>query len=155
MKKAMKWTGIVLIVVFVGIQFIRPDRTNPPVDTSRALAARVFIPSHIDSLLRNSCMDCHSNETRWPWYSNISPVSWLVADDVHEARTHLNLSEFDRYKSLRAVGKLDMMVEMMQDGKMPLPEYAFMHPGAKLSKVQVDEFAAWVDSVRDSLVTDE
>src|SRR5512146_2228492 len=107
MKKAAQWVGIGLIVVLVGIQFIRPDRTNPPVEEKRTLGAQVFIPPHIDSLLHNSCMDCHSNETRWPWYSNVSPISWLVADDIHEARSHLNLSEFDRYKSLRAVGKLD------------------------------------------------
>ena len=117
--------------------------------------ARVTVPDNIRTLLQNSCADCHSNATRWPWYSNVSPVSWIVANDVKEARSHLNLSEFDRYKSLRAVGKLDMMSEMMEDGKMPLPEYVAMHPGASISKTQIDAFNAWADSVRDILASEE
>lgn len=155
MKKAATWTGIAFIIAFVGIQFIRPERTNPPIDPGKTLSARVFIPQNIQSMLQQSCADCHSNATRWPWYSTISPVSWIIADDVSEARSHLNLSEFDRYQSLRAANKLDMMVDMMRDGKMPLPQYVFMHPSARLSKSQIDAFKAWVDSVADSLITDE
>jgi Haem-binding domain len=155
MVKIARWTGIVLVIAFVVIQFFRPDRTNPPVDESKTIFARVTVPDSVRNLLQNSCADCHSNETRWPWYSNISPVSWIIANDVKEARSHLNLSEFDRYKSLRAVGKLDMMSEMMEDGKMPLPEYVFMHPAARVSKAQIEEFNNWADSVRDTLASEE
>ena len=151
MKKILKWAGIVILSLFVLIQFYRPDRTNPPTDPSRALSSLVSVPPDISSMLKRSCNDCHSHETRWPWYSNVAPVSWLVASDVNEARKHLNLSDFAQYQSLRAVGKLDAMCENMEDGIMPLPKYLIMHPDAKLSQDDIRRFRTWVDSVADSL----
>lgn len=154
-KKIIKWIGIVFAIVFIGIQFLRPDRTNPPVDENRTLYARVPVPPEIKTMIERSCSDCHSSNTRWPWYSNIAPVSWLVADDVQEARKHLNLSDFAQYPPLRALAKLDMMCENMQDGLMPLPKYVAMHPDAKLSKEEIDRFCSWVDSVADTLANSE
>lgn len=155
MMKILKWTGLGFAVVFVGMQFFRPDRTNPPVDESRTLYAKLSVPDDIKRMIERSCSDCHSYATRWPWYSNIAPVSWLVADDVQEARKHLNLSDFAQYQSLRAVGKLDMMCENMQDGFMPLPKYITMHPDAKLSREEINRFCDWVDSIRDSVASVE
>lgn len=155
MKKLIKWAGITLTVLFLGIQFVRPDRTNPPVDEGRTFFSRLSVPVDIKAIIERSCNDCHSYATRWPWYSNIAPVSWLVADDVQEARKHLNLSDFAQYRSLRAVGKLDMMCENMQDGFMPLPKYLTMHPDARLSPEEIDRFCDWVESVRDSVASVE
>ena len=155
MMKIFKWTGLAIAVVFVGMQFFRPDRTNPPTDETRTLYARLSVPDDIKSILDRSCMDCHSNTTRWPWYSNVAPASWIVAHDVNEAREHLNLSDFAQYRSLRAVGKLDMMCENMQDGFMPLPKYLTLHPDARLTREEINRFCDWVESVRDSLASDE
>ena len=155
MTKILKLTGLAIAAVFLGMQFFRPDRTNPPVDDGRTLYARLSVPDDVRSILDRSCMDCHSNTTRWPWYSNIAPASWIVAGDVNEARKQLNLSDFAQYKSLRAVGRLDMMCENMQDGIMPLPKYVIMHPDARLSPEEINRFCDWVESVRDSLASEE
>lgn len=155
MIKALKWTGIVAAVLFVGMQFFRPDRTNPPVDESRTLDSRLSVPDDIKTMLDRSCMDCHSNTTRWPWYSNIAPASWIVANDVIEARKHLNLSDFAQYRSLRAVGRLDMMCENLQDEIMPPKNYLFLHPNARLTRVEINRFCDWIESVRDSLASEE
>ncbi len=84
MKKAL----IILIVILVAIQFIPVDKTNPPVTAELDAAMEII------SVFKRSCYDCHSNETVWPWYSSIAPVSWLVTADVKEARKHLNFSEW-------------------------------------------------------------
>ena len=155
MMKIVKWTGLGITIAFVVMQFFRPDRTNPPVDETRTIYARLSVPEDIKIVLDRSCMDCHSNSTRWPWYSNIAPASWIVADDVNEARKHLNLSDFAQYRSLRAVGRLDLMCENMQDGLMPLPKYLTMHPGARLSREEIDRFCDWVESVRDRVLVED
>ncbi len=155
MKKVLQWTGLFLTVAFLGMQLFRPDRTNPPVDESRTFFASLPVPEDVKAIVDRSCSDCHSYNTRWPWYSNVAPVSWLVANDVVEARKHLNLSDFAQYPPLRALGKLDMMCENMQDGVMPLPNYVTMHPEAKLSQGDIDRFCDWVESVRDSLGNEE
>src|SRR5580765_2224450 len=87
----------VLLVGFIGIQLVRPDRTNPPVKAADSLQAKA--PAAINALLDRSCRDCHSNETRWPWYTNVAPTSWLVANHVHEGRDHFNYSEWTGYPS--------------------------------------------------------
>lgn len=151
MKKVLQWIGIGLLIAFLGIQFYRPDRTNPPVDPSQTLYAVVPVPEEVKTVLERSCFDCHSHETRWPWYSSIAPAMWVVAHDVEEGREHLNFSEFARYKPLRAVSKLDMACEQVLNGNMPLPNYLTLHPGAGLSRAEVDLLCDWVESVRDSL----
>jgi len=151
MKKVLRGIGIAFIVVFVGIQFYRPEKTNPPVDPSKTLFAVVPVPEEVRTVIERSCFDCHSNETRWPWYSSIAPAMWVVTADVEEGREHLNFSEFGDYKPLRAVAKLDMMCEQVLNGNMPLPNYLTLHPGAELSPQEVDLLCDWVESVRDSL----
>ena len=81
--KWLKWIFAALVAVFVLLQFTSPPRTNPPVAPGHDLLATNPPPPEIAALLHNACYDCHSDETRWPWYSHIAPVSWLVADDVN------------------------------------------------------------------------
>ena len=155
MKKILKWIGIGLAVVVVGAQFFQPERTNPPVDETRTIYARVPVPSDVKAILERSCADCHSYNTRWPWYSYVAPTMWLVAHDVEEGREHMNLSDFAQYKDLRAVAKLDMICEQIQAGNMPLPVYLTMHSDAKLSKEEIDRICDWVETARDSLTSGE
>jgi len=147
MRKFIKLTGIGVALLAVAIQFYRPERTNPPVDESQTLFAAVPVPEEVQTIFKRSCFDCHSNETRWPWYSSVAPAMWLVARDVKEGRSHMNLSEFGKYKPLRGLSKLDMMCENMQDGVMPLPHYLTLHPKARPSAEEIDRFCAWVDSL--------
>ncbi|MEX2115883.1 MAG: heme-binding domain-containing protein [Bacteroidota bacterium] len=151
MKQILRWSGITIVTVFIIIQFFRSERTNPPVDPSNTLYSAVHVPENVRTILERSCFDCHSNETRWPWYSAIAPAMWVVAHDVEEARENLNFSEFGTYKPLRAVAKLDMVCEQLINRNMPLPEYLVLHPGAQISKEEVDIICDWIESARDSL----
>lgn len=129
---------IVLVLALIVIQFIPVDRSNPPVTMN------VTAPEGVQQVLRNSCYACHSNETVWPWYSKIAPVSWYVADDVHEGRRHLNFSTWDKYSPEKRLRKIEEAFEEVSEGGMPLPNYVRMHPGAKLSEADVDVFKQWL-----------
>lgn len=155
MKKVIARTAIGVAILFLVIQFHRPERTNPPVDEAETLFAMLPVPEEVQSILRRSCFDCHSNETRWPWYSHVAPALWLVARDVETGRSRMNLSEFGKYKPLRALSKLDLLCEEIHDRRMPLPIYLTLHPGARLSEGEIDLVCDWVDSVRDTLLNME
>jgi heme-binding protein len=148
MSRVLKRAGIILVLVFVGIQFIRPQRTNPPVDPARTIEAYTNIPPDVHATLRRACMDCHSNETRWPWYSNVAPVSWLLVSHVNEARSHVNLSEWDVRMKRRSGPRPEQLCEEVQSGEMPLTSYLLLHRDARLSKSDVDSICAWAQGVQ-------
>jgi len=136
----MKKTLIVLIVVLIGIQFIPVDRKNPPVTMD------INAPENISSILRTSCYDCHSNETSWPLYSYIAPVSFLLAGDVKEGRKHLNFSQWDKYSSDEQIKLLEEMIEEVEKENMPLTIYTFTHPNSKLDSNRIKLLKQWVKS---------
>jgi hypothetical protein len=135
----MKKILIVLVVILIGIQFIPVERTNPPVSWD------INPPANISEILRTSCYDCHSNETIWPWYSKIAPVSFLVAGDVNEGRKHLNFSEWDKYEADKREKILEEIVEEIEKEAMPLTSYTFTHPNAKLDDHRIKLIKEWVN----------
>ncbi len=135
----MKKILIVLIVLFIGIQFIPVNRSNPPI------TEEINAPSNIKAILRNSCYDCHSNSTEWPWYSYIAPVSFLVTGDVTEGRQHLNFSEWDMYDKEKREKIFEEMIEEIERGKMPLPMYTITHPDAKINPLKTKTLQDWVN----------
>lgn len=151
MKKNLRRAGLAIIAAFALIQFHCPERTNPPSDPANSLFAMVPVPEEVRTVLERSCFDCHSNETRWPWYSTLAPARWIVAADVEEGRAHLNFSEFSQYKAMRALSKADMICEQVLNEFMPLPNYLTLHPGARVSQAERDLICDWVDSIRDTL----
>jgi Haem-binding domain len=132
--------------LFVGLQFVRPARTNPAVDQSQTIHARLQVTPEVAAILDRSCQDCHSNTTRWPWYSNVAPVSWLLTDHVNEGRQHLNLSEWGRYDNRRAKKKLEAMCDEVKDGAMPIRSYTLIHRGTKLSAEDVKTLCDWAEA---------
>jgi hypothetical protein len=94
MPKLFRWTVAALFLVLLAAQFVRPARTNPRTDPSRTLAAVHPMPAAVASAFDRACRDCHSNETRWPWYSHVAPVSWFVIDHVNHGRSHFNSSDW-------------------------------------------------------------
>jgi hypothetical protein len=139
-KKFAMWAVAVLAVALAGIQLVPIARTNPPVETE------ITAPPEVIAVLRRSCYDCHSNETDWPWYSRVAPVSWLIASDVSEARHALNLSTWNR---LVAEERLDAMREIwdeVSEGKMPLWFYLPIHPDARLSAGDLSVLQAWTQA---------
>ncbi len=154
-KRVVKVFGVVIAVVFVLIQFIQPNRTNPPVDSAMTITADLKIPSPVQSLLDRGCRDCHSNETRWPFYAYIAPVSWLVSYDVSEGRKHFNMSEWGKYKMGKKVQKLSGIYEAVSDKSMPLPKYIPLHPEANFSQSERDTLAQWAKKEGGKLMDDD
>lgn len=134
--------GLLALAALI-LQFAGPARTNFPVDASERLEARALVPAHVRTTLQRACYDCHSNETRWPWYSRVAPMSWLVIRDVNEARGKLNFSRWGTYNEFDRADMLDEVCELTTKGKMPLPQYLLMHRDAKLSPADIDALCAW------------
>jgi hypothetical protein len=150
--RVARWARRVLICVLVilaGLQFVRPDRTNPPVQAGASLTLQA--PTHITAILDRSCRDCHSNQTRWPWYTNVSPVSWLVANHVHRGRDHFNYSEWTTYTSDDQDKFLGAMCDLARRERMPVPSYRLIHRDATLSPAELTALCAWSDKMRDTL----
>jgi hypothetical protein len=127
MNRTIILSWLVAAVVFGAIQFVPVERTNPPV------ARDVPAPPEVKAVLRRACYDCHSNETHWPWYSRIAPISWMVARDVREGRAELNFSTWNLYSAKERVGKLHESWETVAEGEMPLRFYIAPHRRARLS----------------------
>jgi hypothetical protein len=125
--RALIWVVVISGVGFVCLQFIRPELTNPPV------TAELQAPPEVKQVLRNSCYNCHSNETKLPWFDKVVPAYWLVTSDVKEARRHLNFSEIGALPAAQQRGILFEAVNQIQLGAMPLPSYLHVHPGAIVS----------------------
>lgn len=144
-KKVIKIGILAFAAVFLLSQAIRTDRSNPPV------AADISCDPQIKLLLHRACYNCHSNETVWPWYSNLAPVSWLVASDVREARQHVNFSDWGDYDSSTRVYKLKGIAEVVQEGEMPLWYYSIMHKEARLDSAQRDRIIGWAVAASESV----
>jgi len=129
LKKKSKTLLYVLIPIIL-IQFIPVNRNNPPVDNNLAISA----PQNVEAILKNSCYDCHSNETVWPVYSYIAPISWLVAKDVKNGREELNFSEWNKLDESKMEKKKKEIIEEISRDTMPMPIYLITHSTAKLSE---------------------
>lgn len=141
LKRMLPKLGVGLAVALVVMQFIPVDRSNPPVTSEIPASAAV------DSVIRRACYDCHSNETVWPWYSRVAPVSFLVARDVHQGRRHLNFSTWGDYNTAKQSKLVREIWEQVSQGEMPMTIYLPMHPQARLSAQDKAVFEAWAKTV--------
>ena len=148
MKRALQILLIIFAVLAIGAQALRPPKTNPATDPKRALAAHAEVPPEVAAILKRSCSDCHSNQTRWPWYSNVAPTMWLVRNDVMHARKTMNFDEWDRYTSRRADSLLSNVCDQVTARRMPLGVYLPMHSDAKLSDADIQTVCQWTDRER-------
>jgi hypothetical protein len=122
-------------------QFVPVQTTNPPV------TGDVSAPPRIEATLRRACYDCHSNETRWPWYSRVAPNSWRVAHQVELARRQINFSQWDEYYPATRKRKLQWTERALREEKMPPWDYKLMHPGARLTQPDRAALEQWIESV--------
>jgi hypothetical protein len=144
MKKKLKWIFGALAVAFVLLQLTNPARTNPPVVSD--LMATNPPPPQIAAILHAACYDCHSHETRWPWYSHIAPVSWLITSDVNGARHKVNFSDWPSGRPDWEVRRLEDMSDEVQSGDMPPMQYKLIHADARLTADQRKQLKDWLDS---------
>ena len=147
MKKFFKILGIIVIVLFVAIQFIPKNYPeNIPPDENDILSFH-NVPEDIGVILKTSCYDCHSNQVKYPWYSKVAPVSFLISHDIEEGKDELNFSEWGKYEKRRMIKKLDELTEEVEEGEMPLPIYLVTHGDAKLSDEQKEKLAVWAENL--------
>ena len=143
------WRGALLgfFGLIVGIQLIRPARTNPAVNPSRTLEAVVLVPPKVEGILQRACYDCHSDQTQWPWYSNVAPISWFVIDHVDSGRRQVNFSEWLRRDTKSPAEytreRFQAMCKQVQTGDMPLTSYLLLHRAAVLSQADIETICQW------------
>ena len=143
-----------LLVVFIAIQFIRQSKNLGPAPGPADILAQHSAPAEVKQLLQTACYDCHSNSTHYPWYAEVQPVGWLLADHIKEGKQHVNFSAFASYTPKRATRKLEQCSDEVTEGGMPLASYKIAHPEARLSSAQRKLLADWFDSVRATLPPD-
>ena len=137
MKRRVAVSGLIFVGLAIVIQLVPVDRSNPPV------TADLEAPPAVKEVLRASCYDCHSNETRWPWYSRVAPASWLVAHDVDEGRSHFNFSLWGTYETERRERLAAKIWQEIEAGEMPPKEYLLAHRDARLSDEDRAILEAW------------
>ncbi|HEV7799031.1 MAG TPA: heme-binding domain-containing protein [Pyrinomonadaceae bacterium] len=146
--RVLRWVVIGGVCCFIVAQFFGPAKTNPASERTQSIDSRVQVTPQVAAIFDRSCNDCHSNKTRWPWYSNVAPISWFVINHVNEARQNLNFSEWGRYTERDADGMLKQICREVRAGAMPLSSYTPLHPGSTLSPEDVKTLCDWTAAER-------
>jgi len=149
--KVVKKVLILLLIVFVGIQFVPTNRNQSTEILDTDFSKTFEVPQDVQQLLETSCYDCHSNNTNYPWYNKIQPVSWFLEHHIEEGKEELNFSDFGSYSGRKQKSKLKSVISQIEDDKMPMPSYTFMHADAKLSEADKKLLINWVANLRDGL----
>jgi len=139
-SRLLRLAGPILALILIGIQFVPVHRVNTPAQLE------LKAPAAIEPILRRACYDCHSNETQWPWYSYVAPMSWFVIGHVNEARGDLNFSEWPVFDFELQEHAFEDIEEQVSKGKMPLRSYTLIHRDAKLSDEDRDALLRWARS---------
>lgn len=146
----MKWVKKIVFLVLVslvGIQFF-PTKRNQNTAILTADFTKTFdVPTNIQSILKTSCYDCHSNNTNYPWYNKTQPISWFMEHHIEKGKDELNFSEFGMYSKRKQKNKLKAIVNQIKDGEMPLSSYTFIHSNAKLTEQQKKEIMNWINTL--------
>ena len=137
-----------LLIALVIAQFFGPEKNQGDLTSLDAFYAETKPSDDVRLILEQACFDCHSNVTKYPWYSKITPINYWMADHVEEGKEELNFSKWSAYSTKRKDHKLEETVEMIEKGKMPLDSYTWAHKDAVLTEVQKQAIKEWVDSVR-------
>ena len=140
--------AVAAFAALVLIQIIPVRRNNPPVDPSRTIYATEKVPAAVHDVFQRSCSNCHSNQTAWPWYGYVAPVSWLIAHDVRQGRSKLNLSEWGNYTAKKREERLEDICEQLTDGDMPDGLYAFFHREAHVTPQERAAICQWTEDSR-------
>lgn len=142
--KSTRKTWLFLLIVIVVIQFIQPKKNISGGLGENDISEAYPVPKEIHQTLTQKCYDCHSNQTRYPWYFHVQPLGWWLAAHVHEGKSHLNFSEFKTYQRDKAHKKLQEIVERVQERAMPLEEYTYLHPDAEITVEDEKAIQRWV-----------
>lgn len=135
---------IALAVVLIIMQFFPIDKTNPPVNQAKDFLTTENAPVEVAQLFKTACYDCHSDETKYPWYTSVAPTSWFVKGHIDDARKHLNFSTWGDYDANQKAHKMEEIIEMVDGKEMPMLTYWMIHWDAKISVEQRTQITDWV-----------
>lgn len=150
MHSKKKWL-LIFIVAFILIQFIQPARNTNGQVLQTDITRTYSVPAKVKAVLETACYDCHSNNTRYPWYANIQPGGWWLAKHIKDGKDELNFSEFGSYSPRRQANKLRSIQNSINDGTMPLWSYTLLHKNARLTNDQKALLIEWVSNVKDRM----
>ncbi len=152
MRSILKRIVLVFFVLLILAQVFPGERPEVIMDNPNDIHQEIVIETEVSSLLRAACYDCHSNETSYPWYASVVPVSWLVIHDINEGRGELNFSKWKEYSPKRKHHKLEEIAEEVSEGEMPLQVYTTTHREANLTEIQITLIVDWAQSEMEKIV---
>lgn len=153
-KLPVKKILLAIVLILVVIQFLPMSKNEGQAWGANDVSTVITTSAEVKQVLDVACNDCHSNHTTYPWYTNVQPFGFWINHHVDEGKHHLNFSEFATYKTKRKLHKLDEVVEMMQEGEMPLSSYTLIHKEAKLNAAQVQLIVDWAKQGKDKIIAD-
>ena len=142
---------LLFVAVFLAIQFIIPVHNKSGQVLPTDFAKVYTVPANVQSILQNACYDCHSNNTNYPWYSNIQPMAWVMARHIIKGKAKLNFSDFGSNSTRKQISKLKEILNQIKDGEMPITSYRLMHKNARLSQDEKTLLINWMQATADSL----
>lgn len=150
MKINKRKIGLIILLLFVLIQFLPKERNNSQIKEA-AITKKFSVNTEVKAILEKACYDCHSNNTNYPWYAAIQPVSAYLANHIKDGKRHLNFDVFLNYRPYKQFHKLEEIDEVMLSEEMPLWDYALIHSKAKLQADEVHLLIEWSKQMRDSM----
>jgi hypothetical protein len=151
MKKNLLYPGFAVLAVLLACQFVRPVKNVASAPGPDDLARKYAMPADVQRVLAKPCYDCHSDHTRYPWYTEVQPVGWWLAHHVDDGRAHLDFSAFGQLDARRAVRQLEQISDEITDGTMPLKSYMWIHADARLTGAEKTLVTAWADELAEQI----
>ncbi|QHI36565.1 hypothetical protein IMCC3317_19280 [Kordia antarctica] len=149
--KIIKIIAIIALVVLVGIQFVPTERNQSDSIPKTDFMLVNNVPNNIKKMVQVSCYDCHSNNTKYPWYNKVQPVAWFLEGHIKEGKAELNFNEWDSLSNRRKKSKLRSIIKQIESGKMPMNSYTFIHGDAAFSDIEKQEMIQWMTQLKDSI----
>ena len=153
MRKVLKTIGWLLLIALVAIQFFHPKKNIHEGDQPNAISKKFPVPADAKIILDKACMDCHSNNTRYPWYNNIQPVAWWLNNHIIDGKKGLNFDEFIDKRPRFQYRRMEQTIDLVKKGEMPLDSYTWIHKDAILSEEEKTKLFDWAQSIMDTLKT--
>jgi Haem-binding domain len=145
---------LVLLIVLIGVQLIQPPHNNGSAESAMDITHAVQVPDTVMALLKIACYDCHSDYTRYPWYSKITPVNWWLNNHIKGGKRNLNFSEFNKGSFRRKIHKLEETADQVEKHQMPIGSYLWIHKDARLNEAQRKTIIDWTNNARQQLQQD-
>ncbi|HEY0054708.1 MAG TPA: heme-binding domain-containing protein [Pedobacter sp.] len=140
---------LILLAVFALMQFFQPDRNFSEAASTNDITKVYPVPNAVQAILKKACYDCHSNSTRYPWYTYIQPFGWMMNSHINEGKSELNFNEFGSYSARRQRSKVKAIAGSIEDGSMPLASYKLIHRDAKLNNTEKNLILNWLRGIEE------